>query len=265
MSIQLTRDNFSTDEEYAEYTQRMQEMAASELRFNIQKLQDIRTDDPLNSPCKLFYQFNKGIPLSVFLKVYPFNELVDCGSNFQLEELTELKRLYSTFDEDHQQRYTDSFHNLEQIIFEKKYPPAIFSSEPSTSATPIPAAYSTQPKRSYKGFQSSNERVEANKEVQNIIHNPEPSQSEISRIQYENYMQTRNPLLQEQQQQQQPSSMLSRVKGFFGFGGRKTSKKISRRQQRSKSRSRSRSRSNSKNLRSKSQSKKFRSYSRSKK
>jgi hypothetical protein len=254
-----TKNDLRTDEEFEQYKQRMKDMEEMEMKHNIQVISHLRNQG--ESPCKLFYQLRKNIPLSIFLKVYPFNELVDCGSGFGLSELSELKRLYSIFDENDQQLYTDSFHNLEQFILESKYPPVpMFSSEPSTSAIPIPAAYSIQPKRSYKGFQSSNERVQANTELRNIIHNPTPSQREIDEIQYKNYMQNRIPSsseLPQPQPQPQPPSLIGRVKGFFGFGGkkRKTIKLIKNSRSRSKSRSKLHHRRH----------KKSRSYSRSKK
>jgi hypothetical protein len=216
-----------------------QQMEKQEFEKNIEMLTIIKNDNPRIIPSKIFNYLKKSVPLSVFVKVYPFNQLVDCGFEFTLDELTELKRLYSTLEEGDQQLYTDSFHNLEQFILESKYPPVpMFSSEPSTSATPIPSAYSTQPKRSYKGFQSSNERVEANKELQNIIHNPEPSQSEIEKIQYQNYM--RNRIIQSSELPQ-PSSIFGKVKEFFGFGGKKRKTINIIKNSRSKSRSKSRS------------------------
>ena len=93
------------------------------------------------SPCKLFYQLKKGIPLSVFLKVYPFNELVDCGSSFDLSELTDLERLYSTFEEGDKQLYIDSFHRLQQVIN-------------SIRSNKVPGSYG-------KGFQSWKDQVAA--------------------------------------------------------------------------------------------------------
>lgn len=98
-----------------EEQQRMQKMEASELAYNIKMLQDIRKYNPQETPCQTFYKLKKGIPLSLFIKVYPFNELVDCASKFQLEELMELKRLYSTFEESDQQLYIDSFQRLQEI------------------------------------------------------------------------------------------------------------------------------------------------------
>ena len=256
-SLKLTKYDFRTDEEFEQYKQRMKDMEEMEMKHNIQVISHLRNQG--ESPCKLFYQLRKNIPLSIFLKVYPFNELVDCGSGFDFSELTELKRLYSIFDENDQQHYIDSFRNLEQFILESKYPPVpMFSSEPSTSAIPIPAAYSTQPKRYYKGFQSSNERVQANTELRNIIRNPSPSQREVDEIQYKNYMQNRILSSSElPQPQPQPPSLIGRVKGFFGFGGkkRKTIKLIKNSRSRSKSRSKLHHRRH----------KKSRSYSRSKK
>ena len=213
-----------------EEQQRMQEMAASELAYNIKMLQDFRENQPRETPCKLFYQLKKGIPLSVFLEVYPFNELVDCASKFQLEELMELKRLYSTFEESDQQLYIDSFQRLQQVINR------ILSNK-------VPGSYA-------KGFQPWKEQVAANQEVQDVLRNPEPSDREIDEIAYQNYMQTRIP---------SPAappvpSLFGRVKNLFGLGGgRKTSKKMY--QKRSKSRSK-KSNSHSKKSRSKSRSKK---------
>jgi hypothetical protein len=111
MSNQVTRDNFSTDEEYADYQQRMQEMAASELQYNIQMLEGIRASQR-ETPCQTFYKMKKSIPLSVFIQVYPFNELVNCASNFRLEELMELKKIYSTLQQDD----LSSFNRLQQMI-----------------------------------------------------------------------------------------------------------------------------------------------------
>ena len=56
-----------------EEQQRMQEMAARELQFNINMLQDIRKNRPQETPCQTFYKLKKGIPLSLFMEVYPFN------------------------------------------------------------------------------------------------------------------------------------------------------------------------------------------------
>lgn len=243
MSTQVTRDNFSTDEEYSEYQQRMQEMAALEMKHNVQMISRNRYQG--KSPCKLFYQFKKGIPLSIFLKVYPFNELVDCGSGFHLSELKELEKLYSTLEESDQQLYIDSFHRLQEVINRIR-------------SNKIPGSYG-------KGFQSWKEQVAANQEIQKVLRNPEPSQREIDDIAYQNYMQTRIPSPPQepsQQQQEQPESLFGKVRNFLGVGGgRKTSKKIMTRQKRSKSRSSS----SSKSKNSRSTSKKSRSYSRSKK
>lgn len=241
MSIQVTRENFSTDEEYAAYQQRMREMEELEMKHNVQMISRMRSQR--KSPCKLFYQFKKGIPLSVFLKVYPFNELVDCGSGFELPELKELERLYSTFEESDKQLYIDSFHRLQQVIN-------------NIRSNKVPGSYG-------KGFQPWKEQVAANQEIEQVLRNPEPSDREIDEIAYQNYMQTRIPSppppppqeqSQESQQQQQPESLFGKVKNLFNFdGGRKTSKKIMRRQKRSKSRS------NSKSKKSRPHSKKSRS------
>jgi hypothetical protein len=209
----------------------MQEMAARELQYNIKELQDSRKNRPQETPCQTFYKLKKGIPLSLFIQVYPFNELVDCGSNFQLEELKELDRLYSMFEESDQQFYIDSFRRLQQMIT-------------SIQSNKIPGSYG-------KGFQPWKEEVAANQEVQDVLRKPEPSDREIHEIAYQNYMQTRIPA--------PPAalpvpSLFGRVKNLFGLGGgRKTSKKMY--QKRSKSRSK-KSNSHSKKSRSKSRSKK---------
>lgn len=237
-SLKLTKYDFRTDEEYEQYKQNMKEQEEMEMKYNIQMISRYRFQG--KSPCKLFYQFKKGIPLSVFLRVYPFNELVDCGSGFELPELNELERLYSTFEESDQQLYIDSFHRLQQVIN-------------SIRSNKVPGSYG-------KGFQSWKEQVAANQEIEDIMRNPEPSQREINRIEYDNYMQTKIPSPPPQEQSQE--SLIGKVKNLFGLGGgkgRKTSKNILRRQKRSKSRS------SSKSKKSRPHSKKSRSYSRSKK
>jgi len=238
MSIKVTRDNFSTDEEYAEHQQRIQEMTARELEYNVKMLQDIRKNQPRETPCQTFYKLKKGIPLSLFIEVYPFNELVDC--KFNLPELMELKRLYSTFEESDQQLYIDSFQRLQQVIN-------------SILSNKVPGSYG-------KGFQSWKEQVAANQEVQDVLRNPEPSDREIDEIAYQNYMQTRIPSPTPPAAPPVPS-LFGRVKNLFGLGGgRKTSKKMY--QKRSKSRSK---KSNSHSKKSNSHSKKSRSKSRSNK
>ena len=154
-----------------EEQQRMQEMAARELQFNINMLQDIRKNRPQETPCQTFYKLKKGIPLSLFMEVYPFNELVDCGSKFQLEELKELKRLYSTLlNQSDQEFYFDSFRRLQQLISNK-----------------IPGSYG-------KGFQSWKEQVAANQEIKNVLRMPEPSQAEIDEIAFQHYLKDEIPL-----------------------------------------------------------------------
>lgn len=220
-----------------EEKQRMKEMAANELQFNIQMLQDIRKNRPRETPCKTFYKFKKNIPLSIFLEVYPFNELVDCGLELNLEELMELERLYFILEESDQQFYIDSFRRLQQMIT-------------SIKSNKIPGSYG-------KGFQSWKQQVSANKEVQDVLRMPEPSQREIDEIAYQNYIQNRSPSPVPVPPDAQPvpaQSFFGRVKNLFGLrGGRKTTKKILRRQKRSKSRSK---KSHSKKSRSKSRSKK---------
>ena len=236
MSNPLTRDRFSTDEEYTEYQQRMQEMEASELRYNIQMLEGIRASKR-ETPCQTFKMRKRNIPLSVFIKVYPFNELVDCGLGFTLDELMELQRLYSTLDEGDQQLYIDSLRRLEEMILR-------------IESNRIPGSYG-------KGFRSWKDQVAANQEVQNILLNlEEPPQEEIDKIAGEYYMKDRIPSPSISQPlplpQSQPRTFRERVKSLFGFnGGRRTMKKMykkrsksrSKKSQYKKSKSRSRSRS----------------------
>ena len=248
MSIKLTRDDFSTDEEFLQHQQQIQEVAARELAYNRKFL-------PQETPCQAFYRLEKGTPLSIFIEVYPFNELVDCGSNFQLEELMELKRLYSTLDQSDQEFYIDSFRRLQQLIN-------------SIQSNKITGSYG-------KGFQSWKEQVAANQEIKDVLRMPEPSQEEIDEIAFQHYLKDEIPLSPSPQlaqpaqpvQPAQPTSLIGRIKSLFSGGGRKTVKLIKSSRSRSRSRSRtskSKSKSNSRsksysrrsNSRSKSQSKK---------
>ncbi len=230
-----------------EEQQRMQEMADRELAYNIKELQNNRKNRPQETPCQTFYKLKKNTPLSLFIEVYPFNELVDCGSNFQFEELKELKRLYSTLDQSDQEFYIDSFNRLQEVIN-------------SIQANKIPGSYG-------KGFQPWKEQDTANQEIKNVLRMPEPSQAEIDEIAFQHYLKDEIPLPPSPQpvqpaqpaQPAQPTSLIGRIKSLFSGGGRKTSKKMRHQKSRSGSRSRSkRSMSNSRksNSRSKSQSKK---------
>ena len=231
MSFEVTRNDFSTDEEFQEYQQRMQEMAADELQHNIQMLQDIRNQET-ETPCQTFYKMKKSIPLSVFIQVYPFNELVDCASGFNLPELKELEMLYDTLEQDDEQFYIDSFNRLQQIISH-------------IEANKNPGSYG-------KGFQPWKEQVAANQEVQDVLGRPEPSQRAIDGIAYRNYMENRIPSTPPAASP--VPTFFGRVRRLFNFsGGRKTTKKTLRRHKRSKSRSK---KLRSKKSRSKSQSKK---------
>ena len=242
-----------------EEQQQMQEMEARELAYNIKMLQDIRMNRPQETPCQTFYKLKKGIPLSLFMEVYPFNELVDCGSNFQLEELMELKRLYSTLQQSDRQFYIDSFRRLQQLIN-------------SIQSNKITGS-------SGKGFQPWNkqswkEQVAANKEIEDVLRMPEPSQEEIDEIAFQHYLkdeiplspsplpaQPAQPVQPVQPVQPESTSLIGRIKSLFSQGGRKTVKIIKSSRSRSMSRSKSRrsksnSRSKSRRSRSKSQSKK---------
>ena len=204
----------------------MEKMADSELQFNIQMLQDIRKNQQ-ETPCQTFYKMKKSIPLSIFLEVYPFNELVDCSLELKLEDLMELERLYSTLEQSDQQFYVDSFRRLQQLRSNK-----------------VTGSYG-------KRFQSWKEQVAANQEVQNVLGMPEQSQEDIDAIAFQHYMQSRIP---------SPAapppvpSLAGRVKTLLSLGGgkgRKITKKMY--QKRSKSRSK---KLRSKKSRSKSRSKK---------
>ena len=230
MSNQLTRDDFSRDEEYAEYQQRIQEMEASELRYNIQILEGVRASQR-ETPCQTFKMKKRSIPLSVFIQVYPFNELVDCGLEFTLEELMELKRLYYTLDEGDQQLYIDSLRRLQEMILRIK-------------SNKIPGSYG-------KGFQSWKEQVAANQEIKDVLHHPEPRQEDIDDIAYKYYMENRIPSTPPV-----PQSLFSKIKGLFSGGGRKTAKKMYQKR-------RSKSHSTKSKSKSKSQYKKSKSRSRS--
>ena len=199
------------------YQQLMQETAAVQYEYNIKMLQDIRKKGT-ETPCQTFYRLNKSIPLSVFIKVYPFNELVDCGSGFNLPELKELETLYDTLEQEDEQFYIDSFNRLQEIISH-------------IEANKIPGSYG-------KGFQpwkEQKEQVAANLEVQRVLHKPEPSEREIYEIADRHYMENRIPSTP-------PAppvpTLFGRVKSLFGLGGgRKTTKKTLRRHKISKSRS----------------------------
>jgi len=137
------------------YQQLMQETAAVQYEYNIKMLQDIRKKGT-ETPCQTFYRINKSIPLSVFIKVYPFNELVDCGSGFDLPELKKLETLYDTLEQEDEQFYIDSFNRLQQFISHIEH----------IEANKIPGSYG-------KGFQPWKEQVAANLEVQGVLRNPE--------------------------------------------------------------------------------------------
>ena len=236
MSFRVTRNDFSTDEEFEKHQQRMKEMAADELQHNIRMLQDIRNQE-IETPCQTFYKMKKSIPLSVFIQVYPFNELVDCGSGFDLPELKELEMLYDTLEQDDEQFYIDSFNRLQQIISH-------------IEANKNPGSYG-------KGFQPWKEQVAANQEVQGLLRDPEPSQRTIDGIAYRNYMENRipsTPPAPPAPPAPPVPTFFGRVRRLFNFsGGRKTTKKTLMRHKRSKSRSK---KLRYKKLRSKSRSKK---------
>lgn len=232
-----------------EEQQRMQEMAARQLEYNIKELQNTRKNQPQETPCKTFYKLKKGVPLSLFIEVYSFNELVDCSLNFELEELKELKRLYSTLDQSDQEFYIDSFRRLQQLIN-------------SIQANKITGNYG-------KGFhpwnkQSWKEQVAANQEIKDVLRMPEPSQAEIDEIAFQHYLKDEIPLppspppVQPAQPAQpvQPTSLIGRIKSFFSGGGRKTVKLIKSSRSRSRSKSRRSKSKSRRSKRSKSQSKK---------
>ena len=206
--------DFGVEPPTLEEQARLKEMADSELQYNIQMLEDARLREP---PCETFYRFKKEITLSTFLQVYTFDELVDC--KFELPQLRELIRLYSTLSPSDQERYANSFRRLRQMM---------------------------------------QSLADADQEVREIAQRPEPSNYKIEQIRRKQYL-AENPSPQQPSPQQPSPQQPSPPKktSFFDFfkGGksRKSSKKISRRQKRSKSRSK---KSRSKKSRSKSRSKK---------
>jgi len=217
--------DFGVEPPNLEEQARLKEMADSELQYNIQMLKDARLSEP---PCETFYRFKKEITLSTFLQVYTFDELVNC--KFELPELRELIRLYSTLSPSDQERYANSFRRLRQMI----------------AANKIPGSYG-------RGFQSWKEQRQANQEVQDVVALPEPSEQEIDAIASQHYLGERISTPPPPPPEQ---NLGKKFASFFGFGGRrsrKMSKKISRRQKRSKSRSK---KLRSKKSRSKSRSKK---------
>ena len=208
--------DFGVEPPTLEEQARLKEMADSELQYNIQMLEDARLREP---PCETFYRFKKEITLSTFLQVYTFDELVDC--KFELPQLRELIRLYSTLTPSDQTLYADSIRRLRQMM---------------------------------------QSLADADQEVREIAQRPEPSNYKIEQIRRKQYL-AENPspqqLSPQQLSPQQPQPSPPKKTSFFDFfkGGksRKSSKKISRRQKRSKSRSK---KSRSKKSRSKSRSKK---------
>ena len=70
----------------------MDEMAQQEFVHNLAMLERVKRENPSWTPCQIYYRMKKGIPLQVFKRVYPFDELVNC--NFKLEELLLLRDLY---------------------------------------------------------------------------------------------------------------------------------------------------------------------------
>ena len=70
----------------------MDEMAQQEFVHNLAMLERVKRENPSWTPCQIYYRMKKGIPLQVFKRVYPFDELVNC--NFKLEELLLLRELY---------------------------------------------------------------------------------------------------------------------------------------------------------------------------
>ena len=87
-----------------------------EARQKRNMLQRIRINEPTNTPCQTFYKYNKSIPLSSFIELYPFNELVDCSGGFDLPQLYELSMLYDRLEEEDKEFYIDSLELLQKNI-----------------------------------------------------------------------------------------------------------------------------------------------------
>jgi hypothetical protein len=187
------------------------ENAKQELE-KIQMLTRLKDESLELTPCAMFNTLNNDIPLSIFIRVYPFNELVDCGLGFTLDELMELETLYYTLDKGDQQLYIDSLRRLQQMI---------------------------------------GSTVSANQEVQDVLRNPEPPQEDINKIAGEYYMQNRIPSTPPVPPVPSvPQTLFGRIKSYFSRGGRKTAKKMYQKRSKSRSKkshskkSRSKSRSN---------------------
>ena len=207
-------DYFGVEPPTSEEQTRLQEMAGSELQNNIQMLRDIRKHEPQKTPCETFYRFKKELPLSTFLQVYTFDELVDC--KFEIPELTELIRLYSTLTPSDKTLYADSIRRLRQMM------------------------------ESYD---------DADQEVGTIVQRPEPSNYEIEQIRSRQYL-AENPPQPQQPPPQQPekSSFFDFFKGGKSRKMSKKRYKKSRSTKSRKSNSR-KSRSKRSRSRSKSQTK----------
>lgn len=207
-------DYFGVESPTSEEQTRLQEMAKSELQHNIQMLKDIRNSE---DPCETFYRFKKELPLSTFLQVYTFDELVGC--KFELSELTELIRLYSTLNKRDKTLYADSIRRLQQMV------------------------------DSYDG---------ADQEVGAIVQRPEPSNYEIEQIRSRQYLAENPPQPQQPQQPPPQQPQQPEKSSFFDFfKGGKSRKMSKKRYQKSRSKSRKSNsrRSRSKRSRSRSRSK----------
>jgi len=104
-----------------------------EARQKRNMLQRIRINEPTNTPCQTFYKYNKSIPLSSFIELYPFNELVDCSGGFDLPQLYELSMLYDRLEEEDKEFYIDSFRFLEKNIQTRQK----MALHPATLAVPV--------------------------------------------------------------------------------------------------------------------------------
>ena len=208
--------DFGVEPPTLEEQTRLQEMAGSELQNNIRMLRDIRKHEPQKTPCETFYRFKKELPLSTFLQVYTFDELVDC--KFDLPELRELIRLYSTLSPSDKTLYTDSIRRLRQIM---------------------------------------ESLADADQEVGTIVQRPEPSNYEIEQIRSRQYL-AENPPQPQQPPPQQPPPQQPEKSSFFDFfkGGksRKMSKKRYKKSRSTKSRKSNSRKSRSKRSRSRSKS-----------
>ena len=149
-----------------------------EARQKRNMLQRIRINEPTNTPCQTFYKYNKSIPLSSFIELYPFNELVDCSGGFDLPQLYELSRLYDALEEEDKEFYIDSFRFLQKNIQTRQQ-----MAHPATLAVPVQAeAVPVQAEAVEAAGESKADIIKKSFEVDYKIFNENPTLSELKRL-----------------------------------------------------------------------------------